>query len=80
MTPSVPPPLLDFLARGDPAASRTAGMVVFAVLLVALTARVLLRGAAPVPRPDTARRLDVAAVPLLIVFALVVLERFRDLA
>jgi hypothetical protein len=80
MTPSVPPPVLDLLGQGDPSASRTAGVVLLAVLLVALVARVLLHSAEPFPRHDHVRRLDIAAVPLLVVFVLVVLERFRDLS
>jgi hypothetical protein len=80
MTPSLPPALLRFLQEGDPAASRTAGVVVLVVVVAALVARVLLQGATPFPRRDALRLLDIALVPLIVVFVLVVLERFRDLS
>ncbi|HTF12207.1 MAG TPA: hypothetical protein VK659_28950 [Asanoa sp.] len=80
MTPSVPPPVLDFLHGGDPAASRSVGVIVLGVLLVALVARVLLESAMVFPRRETVRLLDLVAAPLLVVFVLVVLERFRDLS
>jgi hypothetical protein len=80
VTPSLPPVVLDFLSGGDPAASRTVGVVLLALLVLALLNRVLMQSAEPFPRRDILRLLDLITVPLLIVFALVVLERFRDLS
>ncbi|HET8681668.1 MAG TPA: hypothetical protein VFM54_07315 [Micromonosporaceae bacterium] len=80
MTPSVPPPVLDFLGRGDAQVSKSAGLVVLLLLLAALTGRVLLQSARPFPRREGLRLLDVVALPLLLVFLAIVLERFRDLA
>jgi hypothetical protein len=80
MTPSVPPALLDFLDAGDAAASRTTGVVLLAAVLVALAARVLWLSAEPFPKRDRLRLLDLVTAPLLIVFVLIVLERFRDLS
>jgi hypothetical protein len=80
VTPSLPPAVLAFLAGGDPAVSRTAGVVLLALLLLALLNRVLIQSAEPFPRRHVLRLLDLVTVPLLVVFALVVLERFRDLS
>ena len=80
MTPSLPPAVRDFLAGGDPAASRTAGVVLLALLLLALLERVLMQSAQPFPRREVVRLLDLVTVPLFVIFVLVVLERFRDLS
>ena len=80
MTPSLPPVLLDFLGRGDPAASRTVGVVLLALLILALLDRVLIQSAEPFPQRDVLRLLDLVTIPLVVVFVLVVLERFRDLS
>jgi hypothetical protein len=80
MTPSLPPAVLDFLAGGDPAASRSAGVVVVALLVLALLNRVLIQSAEPFPRREIVRLLDLVTVPLFVVFVLIVLERFRDLS
>jgi len=80
MTPSVPPPVLDFLRYGDAKASMSAGLVLLAVLLIALTAKALLQSASPAPRQDAVRLLNILAVPLFIVFVAIVVERFSDLS
>lgn len=80
MTPAVPPPLTGFLDRGDPASSVSAGLVVLGVLLAVLLARVLIQSAGPFARRHALRVLTVVAAPLLVVFAAIVLERFRDLS
>jgi hypothetical protein len=56
------------------------GLIVLAVLLGALVAKVLLQSAARLPHRRVLRLLDVVIWPLLVVFVLVVLERFRDLS
>ncbi len=80
MTPAVPPPVIEFLNRGDAQASRSAGLVVLGVLLIALIAKVMLQSATPLPRRDALRLLNVVSLPLLIVFLAIVVERFRDLS
>ncbi|HEY3010834.1 MAG TPA: hypothetical protein VGJ63_22620 [Micromonosporaceae bacterium] len=80
MTPSIPPALLDFLGAGDPAASRTAGAVLVATLLLALVARVVWQSAQPFPPREGLRLLDLVTAPLLLVFVLIIVERFRDLS
>jgi hypothetical protein len=80
VTPSLPPAVLDFLAGGDAAASRSVGVVLLALLLLALLNRVLVQSAEPFPRRELLRLLDLVTVPLLVVFILIVLERFRDLS
>ena len=80
MTPSLPPAVRDFLAGGDAAASRSVGVVLVVLLLLALLNRVLIQSAQPFPRREIVRLLDLVAVPLFVVFVLVVLERFRDLS
>lgn len=80
MTPSLPPAVLDFLAGGDPVASRSAGVVLVALLVLALLNRVLIQSAEPFPRREIVRLLDLVTVPLFVVFVLIVLERFRDLS
>lgn len=80
MTPSVPPAVLDFLERGDARVSMSAGLVVLALLLIALAGKVMLQSTTPFPRRKELRLLNVVSLPLLLVFAVIVLERFRDLA
>ena len=80
MTPSLPPAVRDFLAGGDPASSRTVGVVLLALLVLALLNRVLIQSADPFPRRELVRLLNLMTVPLLVIFVLVVLERFRDLS
>jgi hypothetical protein len=81
MTPTLDPGLLSFfLSQGETALSRSVGVVLFGVLVVALAARVLLQSARPFPHRGALRLLGVVTVPLLIVFVLIVIERFRVLA
>jgi K+-transporting ATPase A subunit len=80
MTPSLPPPVLDFLRLGDPRVSVSVGLVVLALLLAGLTAKVMLQAGAAFPRRDLLRLLTIVVLPLLVVFLATVLERFRDLA
>jgi len=55
------------------------GVVVLALLLIPLVAKVLLQSATR-PRRSALRLLDVVITPLLVVFVIVVLTRFRDLS
>lgn len=80
MTPAVPPTLTEFLGRGDAASSLSAGLLVLGLLLAVLCARVLIQSAGRFPRRDVLRLLTVVAAPLIVVFAAIVLERFRDLS
>ncbi|MGN9912911.1 hypothetical protein ACTMTJ_35780 [Phytohabitans sp. LJ34] len=80
MSPALPPTLTEFLGRGDAASSVSVGLVVLGVLLAVLVARVLIQSADPFPRRDVLHLLTVVAAPLLVVFAAIVLERFRDLS
>jgi hypothetical protein len=80
MTPSVPPVLPQFLRGGGATASETVGVVVLVVILTVLAAKSLLQSSTPSPRLEALRILDLVATPLLIVFILIVLERFRDLS
>jgi hypothetical protein len=56
------------------------GLVVLGALLAALVTKVLLQSTALLPRRRVLRMLDVVIWPLLVVFVIVVLVRFRDLA
>jgi len=81
MTPTLNPGLLSFfLSQGEASLSESVGVILFAVLAAALTARVLFQSAGPFPHRDALRLLGVVTVPLLIVFVLIVIERFRTLA
>ncbi|HEY6596567.1 MAG TPA: hypothetical protein VI011_21035 [Asanoa sp.] len=80
MTPPVAPSMLEFLGHGDPASSRTAGVVLLVTVLVALVVRVVWQSGEPFPSRDGLRLLDLVAAPLLLVFVLIVVERFRDLS
>jgi hypothetical protein len=81
MAPTLDPDLLGFfLSRGEPALSRSVGVILFGVLVAALAARVLLQSAGPFTHRDALRLLGVVTVPLLIVFVVIVIERFRVLA
>ncbi|MFJ8577970.1 hypothetical protein [Micromonospora sp. NPDC093277] len=53
---------------------------VLALLLVALIARITVQLTARRARPEALRLLDLAAVPLLVAFAVIILDRFRDLS
>jgi hypothetical protein len=80
VTPAIPPPVLDFLRGGDAKASMSVGLIAFAVLLVGLVTKVMLQTVRPSRRDDVLRLLAILTVPLLLVFALVVVERFHDLS
>jgi hypothetical protein len=80
MTPSVPPSVLEFLELGDAAASLSVGLVLLAVLLISLAARVVLQSATPFPPRDALRVLGVVAAPLFVVFVAIVVERFSELS
>jgi hypothetical protein len=81
MTPTLNPGLLGFfLSQGETALSKSVGAILFGVLVTALAARVLLQSAGPFANRGTLRLLGVVTVPLLIVFVLIVIERFRVLA
>lgn len=79
MTPTLDPSILDALRQGEAALSTSVGLVALAVLVVALVGRVLLQAATPSPPRDALRLLSVVAVPLLLVFTVIVFERFRVL-
>jgi hypothetical protein len=79
MTPTLDPSILDALRQGEAALSMSVGLVALAVLLVALAGRALLQAATPSPRRDALGLLSIVMVPLLMVFAAIVFERFRVL-
>ncbi len=81
MTPTLDPGLIGFfLSQGEAALSRSVGVILLGVLVAALAARVLLQSAGSFPHRDAVRLLGVVTAPLLIVFVLIVIERFRVLA
>jgi hypothetical protein len=84
VTPAIPPPVLDFLRGGDAKASMSVGAIAFAVLVVGLAAKVMLQSvllsARPSRRDDVLRLLTILTAPLLLVFALIIVERFHDLS
>jgi hypothetical protein len=81
MTPTLDPDLLRFyLTQGETALSESVGVILFGVLLAALAIRVLLQSAGPSPNRDPLRLLGIVVVPLLIVFVVIVVERFQLLA
>jgi hypothetical protein len=80
MTPTSPPPVLESLGDAATAVPPSTGPIVLAVLLVALVAKVLLQSATRPPGRHALRLLDVVIAPLLVVFVIIVLERFHDLA
>jgi hypothetical protein len=80
MTPPIPPPVLDFLHGGDAKASMSVGLIVLAVLLVGLVAKVMLQTGGPSRRDDALRLLTILTAPLLLVFVLIIVERFHDLS
>jgi len=73
-------PLIESLRSGIVAPPPSTGVIVLAVLVVAFLAKIMLQSAMGLPRRGALRLLDVAIAPLLIVFVIVVLERFRDLS
>lgn len=80
MTPPIPPAVVDLLRDGDVRASMSVGLAALGVLLIALVAKVVLQTATPVPHRAALRLLDIVALPLLVVFLAVVVERFSDLS
>jgi hypothetical protein len=81
MTPTLDPDLLRFfLSQGEAARSESVGVILFGVLVGALVSRVLLESAGASPNRDTLRLLGIVVVPLLIVFVVIVIERFQLLA
>lgn len=81
MTPTLDPSLFGFFLSQDEAAlSRSVGVILLGVLVAALAARVLLQSARPFLQRGALRLLGVVTVPLLLVFVLIVIERFRVLA
>jgi hypothetical protein len=81
MTPTLDSDLFGFfLSQGEAALSRSVGVILLSVLVTALGARVLLQSAGSSPHRDALRLLGVVTVPLLIVFVLIVIERFLVLA
>jgi hypothetical protein len=81
MTPTLDPDLFGFfLSQGDAALSRSVGLILLCVLVVALVARVLLQAAGSFLHRDALRLLGIVTIPLLIVFVLIVIERSRVLA
>jgi hypothetical protein len=81
MTPTLEPGLLRFfLSQGEPALSRSVGVILFGALVAALVSRVLLQSAGSPRNRDPVRLFGIVVVPLLIVFVVIVIERFRLLA
>jgi hypothetical protein len=67
------------LLGGGSAVSGLMGVIVLALLLVALVAKVLLQSTLR-SRRSALRLLDIVITPLLVAFLVVVLMRFRDLS
>jgi hypothetical protein len=80
VTPPVPPAVLDLLHASNVRSSMSVGLVVLAVLLAALAVKVVLQSAGPMPRREMLRMIDIVALPLILVFLAIVLERFIDLS
>ncbi len=80
MTPAVPSLGLAVLSAGAAAIPPATGVVVLAVLVLALVVKVALQTAHRFPRTDALQLLSIMIAPLLVVFIIVVVERFRDLS
>jgi hypothetical protein len=81
VTSLLTPSTTDFLARVTiPRLSETVGIVALAILLIALVEReILIATGSPLQRYG-APLLEAIAVPLLVVFAVLVLARFVSMA
>ncbi|MFE9655003.1 hypothetical protein [Micromonospora sp. NPDC006431] len=53
---------------------------VLTLLVVALIARIVAQLAARPARPEVLRTLDMVAVPLLVAFVVIILQRFHELS
>lgn len=73
--PSVSLPIID-----SPPLPTPVGLIVLAVLVGILIVKVLLQSAFRLPHERLQRALNIITWPLLVVFVIVVLERFRDLS
>lgn len=76
MTSNLDPQVLNYLSRGEATLSASVGVVLLAVLSVALVAKVLLQSADSKAHRDAQRLLDVILIPLLLVFIAVIIDRF----
>lgn len=79
MTPAATSALVESLPS-TVAVSPSTGVIVFAVLFGALLAKIILQSVVRLPRRGALRLLDVAIAPMLIVFVIIVVERFRELS
>jgi hypothetical protein len=81
MTSMLTPSATEFLARVSiPQLSETVGIVALAILLIVLVEREILIVAGSPSQRDGVLLLEAIAVPLLLVFAVLVLARFVSLA
>jgi hypothetical protein len=76
MTSTLDLQVLNYLSRGEAILSSSVGVLLLAVLSVALVAKVLLQSADSDARRDEQRLLNVVVFPLLLVFGAIVIERF----
>jgi hypothetical protein len=80
VTPTLDEAVLDFLRRPERQLSLTVGLVLLGVLLVAQTAKVVLQSTGRPTVGPVLRLLDVVVLPGILVFVLIVVERFRVLS
>lgn len=80
MTPAALSPVVKSLSAVGAIQSSPNQTVVVTLLLLALIAKVVLQGAIRRPVRGALRVLNVVIAPLLVVFVIIVLQRFHDLS
>jgi hypothetical protein len=76
MISALDPQILNFLARDKVVLTTSLGVILLGVMSLALVAKVLLQSARPDWRRDALQLLDVVVIPLLLVFVVIVVDRF----
>jgi threonine/homoserine/homoserine lactone efflux protein len=80
VTPATLSPAVQSLSAVGAVQSAPTQATVVTVLLLALIAKVVLQGAIRRPLRGALRVLNVVIAPLLVVFVIIVLQRFHDLS
>jgi uncharacterized membrane protein YcjF (UPF0283 family) len=81
VTSVVTPVTVDFFERHSfSAVSTSVGVALAVLLLVLLASKELMRGAWPSPERASLKAVNVAAIPLLVVVVMIILERFWALS